>query len=201
MNIPRLIRFACAALFAGTTACSLVLSASSTMDKAANSHVPGAILWSSVGVLELVSLAGTLRWLTASTIRGRRHAVVIVSAAAAVTGFAGWAAYGWFGLVAPIAVVATIHMVSETLSDPGVVTETTESTNADVVQAPDLHTVRTIATDSLSEMIEGKRDDVWRAAKALHVKRESGELLGTLRARCRTALEAKTTTDPDQLEA
>lgn len=115
--MTRVVRIACAVLFLGTTLCSLVLSASSTLTKAELVHVPGGALWSAVGVLELVSLAGTLRWLTASTARGRAHAIVVVAAVATVTSFAGWAAYGWLGLVAPIAVVATIHMVHETLTD------------------------------------------------------------------------------------
>lgn len=115
--VNRAVRLACAALFAGTTACSLILSASSTMAKATAVHVPSAIVWSAVGVLELVSLAGTLRWLTASTARGRAHAIVVVVLAALVTAQAGWSAYGWWGAIAPLAVVVTIHMVNETLAD------------------------------------------------------------------------------------
>lgn len=113
----RWITLACAALFAATNLCSLVLSASSTLAKAEAVGVPGAALWSAVGVLELVSLAGTLRWLTATTKRGRLHAVVVVGLVAVVTGVAGWASYGWFGLVAPVAVVLTLHMIVETLND------------------------------------------------------------------------------------
>lgn len=113
----RWITLACAALFAATNLCSLVLSASSTLAKAEAVGVPGAALWSAVGVLELVSLAGTLRWLTATTKRGRLHAVVVVGLVAVVTGVAGWASYGWFGLVAPVAVVLTLHMIVETLGD------------------------------------------------------------------------------------
>lgn len=113
----RFVRITCAVLFAGTTTCSLILSASSTMAKATAVHVPPAIVWSAVGVLELVSLAGTLRWLTATTARGRAHAIVVVALAALVTAQAGWSAYGWWGALAPVAVVATIHMISETLSD------------------------------------------------------------------------------------
>lgn len=111
------VQLLCAALFVGTTFCSLWLSASSTLHKAELVHVPSGAVWSAVGVLELVSLAGTMRWLIARNRRGRVHAIGVVAAVAVVTGFAGWAAYGWFGLVAPIAVVATIHMVHETLDD------------------------------------------------------------------------------------
>lgn len=113
----RAVQLSCAALFLGTTFCSLWLSASSTLNKAELVHVPAGAVWSAVGVLELVSLAGTMRWLIARNRRGRVHAIAVVAAVAVVTGFAGWAAYGWFGLVAPIAVVATIHMVHETLDD------------------------------------------------------------------------------------
>jgi hypothetical protein len=115
--VKRWITATCAALFAATNLCSLVLSASSTLAKAEAVGVPGSAVWSAVGVLELVSLAGTLRWLTATTKRGRLHAVVVVGLVAVVTGVAGWAAYGWFGLVAPLAVIATLHMIVETLND------------------------------------------------------------------------------------
>jgi hypothetical protein len=141
--VNRIVRSICAALFLGTTACSLVLSASSTLAKAAAVHVPGAALWSAVGVLELVSLAGTLRWLTATTARGRVHAMVVVAAVAVVTGVAGVAVYGWFGLVAPIAIVATIHMVHETLAD----TETPARTSEPVTEVIPVTEPETVAIE------------------------------------------------------
>lgn len=113
----RTIRFACAGLFAGTTTCSLIFSASATMAKAASVHVPAGVVWSAVGFLELLSLAGTLRWLTASTPAGRTHAIVVVALAAAVTAQFGWSFYGWVGALAPVAVVLTLHMIDETLRD------------------------------------------------------------------------------------
>jgi hypothetical protein len=115
--VNRVVRLACAVLFAGTTACSLIFSASATMSKAASVHVPSGVVWSAVGFLELLSLAGTLRWLTARTARGRAHAIVVVALAAAVTAQFGWTFYGWVGTLAPLAVVGTIHMVVETLND------------------------------------------------------------------------------------
>lgn len=115
--MTRTLRFLCAFLFLGTTACSLVLSASSTLAKAHAVHVPDGAVWSAVGVLEMVSLAATLRWLTATTRRGQVEAWVISGLVLLVTGVAGCAAYGWFGLVAPAGVVACVYMVHATLAD------------------------------------------------------------------------------------
>lgn len=132
--MSRAVRILCATLFLGTTTCSLIFSASATIAKAASVHVPPGVTWSAIGFLELLSLAGTMRWLTATTSRGRTHAVLIVAAVAAVTAQAGWSFYGWWGVLAPLAVVGTVHMVAETLRD--VRPEPEPATVRTVVQAP-----------------------------------------------------------------
>ena len=90
--------------------CALVLSSSSTFALAARVGVPGWAHPFAVGLLEVVAVAGTWIWMTDP--RLRLEAAAAVGMASAVTGIGGVAAYGWFGIVAPLGLIVTVHLIA-----------------------------------------------------------------------------------------
>lgn len=98
-------------VFAGTTVCSLVMSANATMTYATAHHMPAAIQWTPVGILELVQVAGTAWWLISDG-WSRLGAVALVAGTASVTLVMSCSLYGWVGCIAPVGMVATIHAIA-----------------------------------------------------------------------------------------
>lgn len=96
--------------------CALVLSASSTIALAARVGVPGFAHPFAVGLLEVASVAGTWIWLTEP--RLRIEAAAVVGLASLVTGIGGVAAYGWFGIVAPVGLILTVHLLARAWTRP-----------------------------------------------------------------------------------
>lgn len=96
--------------------CALVLSASSTVALAARVGVPGWAHPFAVGLLEVVAVAGTWIWMTDP--RLRLEAAAAVGMASTVTGIGGVAAYGWFGIVAPLGLIVTVHLIARAWTDP-----------------------------------------------------------------------------------
>ncbi|MFE7203812.1 hypothetical protein ACFU8R_26445 [Pseudonocardia alni] len=90
--------------------CALVLSSSSTFALAARVGVPGWAHPFAVGLLEVVAVAGTWIWMTDP--RLRLEAAAAVGMASTVTGIGGVAAYGWFGIVAPLGLIVTVHLIA-----------------------------------------------------------------------------------------
>lgn len=141
-------RAAQTALVLSAIGCALVLSATATVALAAFVDVPGWAHPFAVGMLEVVSVTGTWLWVTDRRMRG--EAAVAVLLASAVTGYAGVHAYGAFGLVAPIGLIVTVHLVSrawtvDTAPERVQATITVDETH---VAAPD---DETLAIDSPSE--------------------------------------------------
>lgn len=110
-------RVAQSVLVAVAIVCALALSASSTVALAAGAGVPGWAHPAAVGLLEVASVAGTWIWMTDARLRAEAAAVVLV--ASAVTGVGGVIAYGWFGVVAPLGLVITVHLMARAWSEPG----------------------------------------------------------------------------------
>lgn len=96
--------------------CALVLSASSTVALAARVGVPGWAHPFAVGLLEVVAVAGTWIWMTDP--RLRLEAAAAVGMASTVTGIGGVAAYGWFGIVAPLGLIVTVHLIARAWTEP-----------------------------------------------------------------------------------
>lgn len=93
-------------------AAALILSATATTGLATRSGVTTSIAWATPLMLEIVSLVGTLLWVLVRRRSLRRDAIAVTLAASAVALVAGLAAYGLFGLIAPCALVATVHLAS-----------------------------------------------------------------------------------------
>lgn len=90
--------------------CALALSASSTVELAARVAVPGWAHPAAVGLLEVASVAGTWIWLTEPRLRA--EAAAVVALASVVTGIGGVLAYGAFGVVAPLGLIVTVHLMA-----------------------------------------------------------------------------------------
>jgi hypothetical protein len=111
-------------LLAAIAAGALTLSASSTLQLASRSGVHN-VQFSSIAVLELAAIVGTVMWLRASHWRSRVEAALLVVGASAVTAVGGLGAYGLFGLVGPAFLVASVHVASrEWRAEPSVETDT-----------------------------------------------------------------------------
>lgn len=122
-------------LVAVAIVCALVLSASSTIALAAGVGVPGFAHPFAVGLLEVASIAGTWMWLTEPRLRW--EAAAVVALASLVTGIGGVIAYGAFGIVAPIGLILTVHLMARAWSRPEPVEEPRQTVQATAeVQVP-----------------------------------------------------------------
>lgn len=115
-------RFFQTLLVAVAIVCALVLSASSTIELAAQAGVPGFAHPFAVGLLEVATGAGTWIWLTEPRLRVEAAAVVVL--ASAVTGIGGVLAYGAFGIVAPLGLILTVHLLARAWTAPPAVSAT-----------------------------------------------------------------------------
>lgn len=109
-------RFFQTLLVAVAIVCALVLSASSTIALAAHAGVPGFAHPFAVGLLEVATGAGTWIWLTEPRLRW--EAAAVVALASTVTGIGGVMAYGPFGLVAPLGLILTVHLLARAWTAP-----------------------------------------------------------------------------------
>lgn len=109
-------RFFQTLLVAVAILCALVLSASSTIELAAYAGVPGFAPPFAVGLLEVATGAGTWIWLTEPRLRW--EAAAVVALASTVTGIGGVMAYGPFGLVAPLGLILTVHLLARAWTVP-----------------------------------------------------------------------------------
>jgi hypothetical protein len=97
---------------------ALTLSAAATIGLAEAAGVPPTISPAAVGMLEVVSLTGTLLWVFVGNGSLRRDAVLATVAASLVSLVAGFHAYGLFGAVAPLALVGVVHLASRAWREP-----------------------------------------------------------------------------------
>lgn len=90
-----------------------VVSASATLLLFARHDVPTDVRPFGLGMVEVVSLAGTLLAIfsTEAGLRGRGMVAVVATGAVAVVG--GWQAYGWVGALANVFLVGLVHLASE----------------------------------------------------------------------------------------
>lgn len=92
---------------------ALALSAAATVALADRNHVPIEVQPAAVGMVEIVSIAGTLLAIFGSWKSTRNRGMIAVVGLGFVQLVAGAKAYGWFGLIAPIAAVYLVHLAAE----------------------------------------------------------------------------------------
>lgn len=115
---------------------TLVLSASATIDLAASHGVPASIAPAAVAMLEIVALAGTLMWVLVERWSLRRDAIITTIAATGVALIAGVHAYGWFGAVFPVFLVAIVHNASRAWREPWTEDQREPLTESQTLPAP-----------------------------------------------------------------
>ncbi len=101
--------------------CALGVSASATVELATAHHMPPLIRPLLVGVLELLSLGCAWGWVTTTAGRTKVEFAGIMAGASSVSLVAGWAAYGWLGAFAPVALIAAVHVTSRMWADTATV--------------------------------------------------------------------------------
>lgn len=92
---------------------SAVLSGAGTLALFANAGFPEQVQPFGLGMVEVLSLAGTLLRVFAVGEKLRRDALVAVLGSTAVSMVGGFALAGWVGLLAGIALVGLVHLAAE----------------------------------------------------------------------------------------
>lgn len=142
---------------------ALALSAAATIDLARRQGVAVEVQPAAVAMLEIVSTAGTLLAIFATSDRLRARALVALSAASGVSLVAGVSAYGWFGAVAPLGLVGLVHLAAEAWQEERAdragssTTSTTSATTSTAQVVDSLTSERGAQTPALDLVVEPVR--------------------------------------------
>lgn len=170
------------------------LSASATIRLAEDSRVTPTIAPLSVALLEVLAVTGTLLWVLDRRRSVRHQAAAGVLLSSGVTLVAGAHSYGWFGAVAPIGLVVTVHLVSTAWRDPAPV-----ATPAAPAASAARRTISTSpalrATDDFDALSRDKLREVARTV-GVAVRGSRAELTARVRA-TQVAVDTDVSDDAD----